>query len=315
MAKLTRQERSAISKKAWANRRPKAHCQYCSRPIWARGVKVNNTPLHKVCAELKFAGYRRKELIKNPDKRAPHNAFRYFGAKELNPKYQFGPPGFRPPSKWFAKMSQGVSASYFGKRVKDLTQAESAKLGQIVGGIWAKYKPYTRMQILKKYEPSAVRINPKKKEVIAHFSQTSSGLFSGVIRDETGFVESATLASTVNEIKKWAKEHGATVLILDKNPEPSAVRANPGAAYHEEKMKLAKSLSDDPDMPKSGRDFYSGMSSAHKESIGTSRSRGMLNPKLFRKGGKPTRCRTCGTPTYVYPGVTTHCINCDRKVS
>ena len=69
------------------------------------------------------------------------------------------PTGFRPPVKWFAKMAQSASASYFDKKLKDLTRAQSAKIGQIVGGIWARYSDKTRMEILRKYEPSAVRAN------------------------------------------------------------------------------------------------------------------------------------------------------------
>lgn len=102
----------------------------------------------------------------NPRKkrdRAPRNAHRYFGATALNPKYKFGPTGFRPPAKWFSMRAEGAAASYFGKKLKDLTKTQKDRIGQIVGGIWAKFSERTRMEILKKYEPSAVRANPKKR--------------------------------------------------------------------------------------------------------------------------------------------------------
>ena len=163
---LSGKRRSEISKRAWRKRKReggKATCIYCLKPIFAGGVRMNGKPYHKVCAELAGAGIRRQELVKNLQdsrKRAPRDAFRYFGAGELNPRYIFGPTGFRPPSRWFAKMSQGASASYFGKKLKDLTKAQSAKIGQIVGGIWAGYSDKTRLEILKKYEPSAILSNP-----------------------------------------------------------------------------------------------------------------------------------------------------------
>ena len=117
---------------------------------------------HKGCGESWGAGLTPAQVGKNPDKRrAPRDAFRYFGARELNPKkYIFGPTGYRPPAKWFSKISEGSAASYFGKKLKDLTKSERAKVGQIVGGIWAKFSDATRLEILKKYEPSAVRVNP-----------------------------------------------------------------------------------------------------------------------------------------------------------
>ena len=111
---------------------------------------------HKGCAEAYYAGLVPAQVGKNP-KRITRDAFR-FGAEELNPQYVYGPTKFRPPSKWFAKIGEGTSASYFGKKMKNLTRAEAAKVGQIVGGIWAKYSDKTRLDILRKYEPSAVRV-------------------------------------------------------------------------------------------------------------------------------------------------------------
>ena len=233
MAKLTHAERSEISKKAWRERKPKAVCRFCGKPIWARGVIMpSGSKFHKGCAEAYHAGLVPAQVGKNPTygitpsiakrysqvtisqdglgnyivwlgtsvayhdykvkftkqkatalrvarelsqeyklpirgivanlqdrrRRVPRDAFR-FGARELNPReYVFGPTRFRPPAKWFAKMAQGSAASYFGKKLKELTKAEAAKVGQIVGGIWAKYSDKTRLAILRKYEPSAVRV-------------------------------------------------------------------------------------------------------------------------------------------------------------
>ena len=231
MAKLSHAERSEISRKAWRKRKReggKAKCAFCGKLIFARGVRMNGKPYHKGCAEAKGAGLKPTQVGKNPKiterKRAPRDAFRYFGAEELNPrgrwiypldpdcpkvrrfsdalygdpmtkamgaptdeimegfaskhrltckrcqmygaahvdvaynpKFKFGPTGFRPPAKWFAKMAQGTSASHFGRKLKELTASQRAKVGQIVGGIWAKYTDATRFEILRKYEPSAVR--------------------------------------------------------------------------------------------------------------------------------------------------------------
>jgi len=197
---------------------------------------MDNKSYHKGCAEAKGAGLTPAQVGKNPviteQRRAPRDAFRYFGARELNPKrypkevekvwqswkrqmgklisesdladaraqfehlvefgksgkihypgylsygerlaidagrrlarelnpeYRFGPTGYRPPAKWFSKMAESSAASYFGKKLKDLTKTEKAKVGQIVGGVWAKFSDATRLEILKKYEPSAVRANP-----------------------------------------------------------------------------------------------------------------------------------------------------------
>ena len=154
-------ERSEISKQTWRRRKReggKATCTYCGRPIFAGGVKSpGGKAYHKTCYEAYYAGLVPAQVGKNPkEQRAPRDAFR-FGAEKLNPKYAFGPTGFRPPAKWFAKIAQGSAASYFGKQLRDLTRAEAAKVGQIVGGIWAKYTDKTRLDILRKYEPSAVR--------------------------------------------------------------------------------------------------------------------------------------------------------------
>lgn len=74
-----------------------------------------------------------------------------------NPKFKFGPTGFRPPRKWFYKMARSSALSYFSKPLKLLSAKQKARVSKIVGGIWAKYTDATRMDILKKYEPSAVR--------------------------------------------------------------------------------------------------------------------------------------------------------------
>lgn len=79
--------------------------------------------------------------------------------KEFNPAYRFGLTEFRPPAKWFSKIAEGTAASYFGKSLKDLTRVQSARVGRIVGGIWAKMTPKTRLEILKKYEPALA--NPR----------------------------------------------------------------------------------------------------------------------------------------------------------
>ena len=216
--------RSELSKRIWRKRKReggKATCFYCFKPIYARGVMMEGRPYHKVCAELYGAGLKRAELVRNSRlddrrRRIPRDAFRYFGARELNPgahwhdeqakkaleyleqkgrseyvegvldahlqsmtasraqgilnpRYVFGPTGFRPPAKWFAKMAQGVSASYFGKKLRDLTKSQSARVGQIVGGIWARFSDKTRLEILKKYEPAAARANPiRKKDIICY---------------------------------------------------------------------------------------------------------------------------------------------------
>jgi len=243
MAVLRGKTRSELSKAIWRRRKReggKAKCSYCGRSIFAGGVVMAGRSYHKGCAELRGARIRRYELVRNPRRRdrVPRDAFRYFGARALNPfrsittgkgttkelivfppgveegvlvnartgkatnrwadgtagvpkeikelaeeevnaympysmeqydwshknpKYVFGPTGFRPPAKWFAKMAQGASASYFGKKVKDLTKAQGARVGQIVGGIWAKYSDATRRAILKKYEPAAARANPTRR--------------------------------------------------------------------------------------------------------------------------------------------------------
>ena len=136
-------------------------------PIGKRVLKslengLFDTAYEELTRWFKKIGYNPRRITR---RRAPRDAFRYFGAEELNPKrqgpkYVFGPTGYRPPAKWFSRIAQGASASYFGKKLKDLTRTEAAKVGQIVGGIWAKFSDVTRLEILKKYEPSAVRTNP-----------------------------------------------------------------------------------------------------------------------------------------------------------
>ena len=162
---LRGKERSELSKKIWRTRKRgpgKGTCYFCKQKIFVGGIIMSGHKFHKGCGESWGAGLTPAQVGKNPDKRrAPRDAFRYFGARELNPKkYIFGPTGYRPPAKWFSKMSEGAAASYFGKKLKELTSAQRAKVGQIVGGIWAKFSDATRLEILKKYEPSAVRVNP-----------------------------------------------------------------------------------------------------------------------------------------------------------
>ena len=67
----------------------------------------------------------------------------------------------RPPARWWAKMSHGVAKSYFGKKVKSLSRAESARAGRVVGGIWANFSDATKEMIMRKYEPTAAS-NPVK---------------------------------------------------------------------------------------------------------------------------------------------------------
>ena len=165
---LRGKERSELSKKIWRTRKRgpgKGTCYFCRKKIFAGGVVMSGHKFHKGCGESWGAGLTPAQAGKNPviteQRRAPRDAFRYFGARELNPKkYIFGPTGYRPPAKWFSKMSEGAAASYFGKKLKDLTKSERAKVSQIAGGIWAKFSDATRLEILKKYEPSAVRVNP-----------------------------------------------------------------------------------------------------------------------------------------------------------
>ena len=80
-----------------------------------------------------------------------------------NPEYVYGPTGFRPPAKWLSMMAKEAAVNYFNKKLKDLNTAQNARIGRIVGGIWARFSDKTRRDILRKYEPSAVLANPKKQ--------------------------------------------------------------------------------------------------------------------------------------------------------
>jgi len=73
-------------------------------------------------------------------------------------------PG-RAPARWWAKMSHGVAKSYFGKKVKSLSRAESERVGRVVGGIWSSFSDATKEMIMRKYERNSVRlIIPEKIE-------------------------------------------------------------------------------------------------------------------------------------------------------
>ena len=94
---------------------------------------------------------KRRTLYRGP--RLPLRSRAIPGATKLNP-YAYGKTGFRPPAAWFAKMMLSVRRAY--KKLPGMTEVKyRAHLGQIIGGIWAKFPQRVRDAILKKYEPMA----------------------------------------------------------------------------------------------------------------------------------------------------------------
>ena len=77
------------------------------------------------------------------------------GKGYLNPRYAYGPTGFRPPARWWAKTIAGLKVGY--KRARGMTEREySGNIARIAGGIWSRYTDTTRRKILAKYEPEAL---------------------------------------------------------------------------------------------------------------------------------------------------------------
>lgn len=65
--------------------------------------------------------------------------------------YAFGPTGFRPPAKWWAKTIAGLRASY--KPLPGMTKKMyHGAISRIAGGIWSRFTDETRIAIVKKYE-------------------------------------------------------------------------------------------------------------------------------------------------------------------
>jgi len=164
--------RSQLMKSIWRKRKReggKATCSFCGRAIFAGGVRMKGKPYHKGCSEFAGAGLMPAQVGLNPRRkrgRIPRDGFRYFGAEPLdNPRYSFGPTGFRPPARWWSKMAESAAASYFGKKLKKLTKGQKERVSTIVGGIWAKFSDATRRAILREYEPSATRANPKLRNI------------------------------------------------------------------------------------------------------------------------------------------------------
>lgn len=61
MAKLTRSERSKISKRIWKGRKPQHTCTFCHKGIWVGGIKEGGKWYHRSCLKrTKVVAMRRK---------------------------------------------------------------------------------------------------------------------------------------------------------------------------------------------------------------------------------------------------------------
>lgn len=65
MARLTRAQRSRISKKAWRSRKAtggKGRCHFCSQGVYSGGVVRNGKLYHKVCWSAKLVGLKPRHI-------------------------------------------------------------------------------------------------------------------------------------------------------------------------------------------------------------------------------------------------------------
>jgi len=94
MAILKGKARSELSKAIWRRRKReggKATCYFCHSPIFAGGVADPKTgrKFHKGCFEALKAGLKPEHIGRNPRRimrREPRDAYRFYGARALNPK-------------------------------------------------------------------------------------------------------------------------------------------------------------------------------------------------------------------------------------
>lgn len=111
----------------WHRARFKGTCAYCTRGIYAGGVRYKGRLYHETCRSLMARGVP-KGIVPNPLER-------------------------RPPREWFAEMLPGLRASYPG--------ASPGRLGQIASGIWWGFTPAQRQAYRKRHTlPSRIIHNP-----------------------------------------------------------------------------------------------------------------------------------------------------------